>query len=70
MIHTMAIITGDVRSYPEVGRVSGPSMVALMVIFTISFGIRRLSPTERHATMMVPLVAECIVKLAAFLVCA
>src|SRR4051812_43008561 len=36
MIHTMAIMTGDVADYPAVGHVTGPLMVVLMVVFTIS----------------------------------
>lgn len=38
-----------------------------MIGFTIIFGVRRLDPTERHQGMIAALVAECIVKLAAFL---
>lgn len=39
-----------------------------MAAFTIIFGVRRLDPTERHQGMIAALVAECLVKLAAFLI--
>jgi signal transduction histidine kinase/Na+/proline symporter len=67
MIGTAAIMSHKAQPYPEVGRVIGPVLVLVMVVFTISFGIRRLSPTERHPGMMVALATECVVKLAAFL---
>lgn len=38
-----------------------------MIGFTIIFGVRRLDPTERHQGMIAALVAECLVKLFAFL---
>ncbi|HYA12789.1 MAG TPA: ATP-binding protein, partial [Syntrophales bacterium] len=46
----------------------GLIIVALMTIFTIMFGVRRLDPTERHQGMVVVLAVESTVKLAAFLV--
>lgn len=39
-----------------------------MILFTIMFGVRRLDPTERHQGMVAALVAECVVKLSAFLI--
>lgn len=45
----------------------GPVMVLLMIAFTIILGVRRLDPTERHEGMVMALVAECLVKLVAFL---
>ncbi len=45
----------------------GVIFIALMVIFTIIFGVRRLNITERHQGMIVALAVECVVKLAAFL---
>ncbi|HZZ84564.1 MAG TPA: ATP-binding protein [Anaeromyxobacteraceae bacterium] len=68
MIATMALVAGQdlSRAYPAVGRQVGPPVVALMIAFTIVFGIRRLSPTERHPGMMVALAAESVVKLLAF----
>lgn len=44
-----------------------PIIVVLMIVFTITFGIRHLDPTERHPGMVVSLAAESIIKLAAFL---
>ena len=45
---------------------SGLLATLLMTAFTIMFGVRRLDPTERHQGMIVALVVESIVKLAAF----
>jgi signal transduction histidine kinase/Na+/proline symporter len=67
MIRTLTIVTGRETNYPEVGRVIGPVVVLLMIALTVVFGLRRLRPTERHPGMMAALVAECAVKLLAFL---
>lgn len=69
MIVTVALLTGHDPSQPGtgVGRQVGPLIVLLMVLFTIVFGIRRLSPTERHPGMMVALAGEAGVKLAGLL---
>ncbi len=45
----------------------GPAVVALMILFTIIFGVRRLDPTERHEGVIAALAVECLVKLVAFL---
>ncbi len=45
----------------------GGAFAALLVIFTILLGVRRLDPTERHPGMMMALAVECIVKLFGFL---
>ncbi|MCB0190326.1 MAG: GAF domain-containing protein [Anaerolineae bacterium] len=45
----------------------GPIVVALMIIFTILFGVRRLDPTERHQGVVMALAIESVVKLIAFL---
>ena len=45
----------------------GLGFVALMVLFTIVFGIRRLDPTERHPGIVMVLAVMAVVKLAAFL---
>jgi PAS domain S-box-containing protein len=50
-------------SHPDMGLI----FVALMIIFTIIFGVRRLDITERHQGMVVALAVECMVKLIAFL---
>jgi len=47
---------------------SGLLITFMMTIFTVLFGVRRLDPTERHQGMILALVAECLVKLIAFLV--
>ncbi len=49
------------------GKLVGPVYVVLMIVFTIVFGLRRLSPTERHPGMVVALATEAVVKLVAFL---
>ena len=46
---------------------TGFVIVALMIVFTIVFGVRRLDPTERHEGMVMALALECLVKLGAFL---
>ncbi|MGB0467166.1 MAG: hypothetical protein ACPGF7_06475 [Pontibacterium sp.] len=46
---------------------SGLIVTLFMIGFTIIFGVRRLDPTERHQGMIFALVAECLVKLIAFL---
>lgn len=45
----------------------GVIVVALLVVFTIILGVRRLDPTERHEGMVMALAVECVVKLVAFL---
>ncbi|NSW86410.1 MAG: PAS domain S-box protein [Syntrophobacteraceae bacterium] len=45
----------------------GPLIVALMILFTIILGVRRLDPTERHEGMMMALAVESVVKLLALL---
>lgn len=40
---------------------------ACLALFTILFGVRRLDPTERHPGIILALVFECVVKLAAFM---
>ncbi len=69
MIFTVGLLTGHdpSRPDPDIGMQVGPLIVVLMVMFTIVFGLRRLSPTERHPGMMVALAAEGLVKLVAFL---
>jgi PAS domain S-box-containing protein len=45
----------------------GPVFAAVIILFTIVLGVRRLVPTERHQGMVVALTAGSLVKLAAFL---
>ncbi len=68
MIATFGMVAGPAAglSYPESGRTIGPLLVALLLVFTIAFGLRRVVPTERHPGMVVALAAECVVKLLAF----
>lgn len=65
MMATIAALTGHTNA-PERG---GVALVVLAVVtgFTILFGLRRLSPSERHPGMMVALSVEAVVKLTAFL---
>ncbi|MBK8012416.1 MAG: EAL domain-containing protein [Deltaproteobacteria bacterium] len=46
----------------------GPVVVALMIGFTVAFGVRRISPAERHQGMVLAISVESVVKLVAFLV--
>lgn len=46
---------------------SGWVVTIFMIGFTIIFGVRKLDPTERHQGMIAALVAECLVKLFAFI---
>ncbi|WP_210396521.1 sodium:solute symporter family protein [Motiliproteus sediminis] len=47
--------------------VTGVLVTALMIVFTIAFGARRLDPTERHPGMMVVLAIQSLLKLVAFI---
>ncbi|MFZ3136486.1 MAG: ATP-binding protein [Thermodesulfovibrionales bacterium] len=69
IISTFEIITTPLSTkiVPGSSLYVGLLIVALMTIFTIMFGVRRLDPTERHQGMVVALAAECLVKLVAFL---
>ena len=69
MVATAAIVSGldRLRSYAENAERMGPPIVVLMLAFTIVFGIRRISPTERHPGMMVAIAVESMVKLVAFI---
>jgi len=60
------LITHEVTSDQD-WHVSGLLTTGLMIAFTILFGARRLDPTERHQGMVIALVVECLIKLAAFL---
>ena len=69
MVATAAIVSGQdrIRSVAENAGRMGPPIVVLMLAFTVVFGIRRLSPTERHPGMMVAIAFESVVKLVAFI---
>jgi PAS domain S-box-containing protein len=65
---TFAIITSDEGTASAwVGTHVGPLIVALMVLFTIIFGVRRLDPTERHEGMVMAVAMESLIKLVLFL---
>ena len=69
IIHTFALITSPGQGLSAwIGAHVGPSVVALLIIFTIIFGVRRLDPTERHDGMVLALAAECGVKLVSLLI--
>lgn len=66
VISSFNLITHNSAEMMDWG-LSGLFATLLMIVFTILFGVRRLDPTERHQGMIVALVAECIVKLVAFI---
>ncbi|MCG6907224.1 MAG: response regulator [Desulfobacteraceae bacterium] len=69
IISTFALITSPGQGFSAwIGGHVGPIVVALMILFTIIFGVRRLDPTERHDGMVMALAVECGVKLASLLV--
>ncbi|WP_242342771.1 ATP-binding protein [Anaeromyxobacter terrae] len=65
---TLGLVAGGTGAlaYPRVGDRVGPPLVAVLVLFTVLFGLRRVRPTERHPGLMVALAAESVVKLVAF----
>lgn len=65
-IDSLSIITAHPQGEAD-WNLAGTLVTGLMVLFTIFFGVRRLDPTERHQGMVAALVAECIVKLLAFI---
>jgi Na+/proline symporter/signal transduction histidine kinase len=73
MIATLALLAGGSSgsraglAYPEAGREIGPPLVALLVLFTIAVGLRRVAPAERHPGLVLALAIESAVKLVAFL---
>ncbi|EAR60955.1 sodium:solute symporter family protein [Neptuniibacter caesariensis] len=66
IIDSFELITNSPRSGAS-HELSGWVVTLFMIGFTIIFGVRRLDPTERHQGMIAALVAECLVKLVAFL---
>ncbi len=61
LVTNKSLIPGELLTLSE-----GWILVAIMSVFTIIFGIRKLDPTERHPGIIVVLAIECIVKLVAF----
>ncbi|SEF71715.1 sodium:solute symporter family transporter [Marinobacterium lutimaris] len=66
IIDSLSVITTNGQNSAD-WNLAGTLVTGLMVIFTIVFGVRRLDPTERHQGIVAALVAECIVKLLAFI---
>lgn len=66
IIDSFEIITASPRNKtnPEL---ASWIITLFMIAFTIVFGVRRLDPTERHQGMIAALVAECLIKLVAFI---
>lgn len=62
------LYTGDPLHALEPDRWVGMVITALLIVFTILFGLRRLDPTERHPGMMGAFAAEGVVKLVALVV--
>jgi Na+/proline symporter/signal transduction histidine kinase/CheY-like chemotaxis protein len=63
---TFRVVSGSPAGGGE-GWWLGIAVVAMLSLFTVWFGARRLDPTERHDGMMMALATECVVKLFAFL---
>ncbi|MHC4944701.1 MAG: ATP-binding protein [Planctomycetota bacterium] len=66
VITTFEVLTEDGGSDWLVDHV-GPIVVILMIVFTIVFGVRHLTPTERHPGIIMLVAIESLVKLIAFL---
>jgi Na+/proline symporter len=66
IISSFELITNSPNSGSQ-HDLAGWIVTLFMIGFTIIFGVRRLDPTERHQGMMAALVAECLVKLIAFI---
>ncbi|WP_299183221.1 hypothetical protein [uncultured Neptuniibacter sp.] len=60
------LITNSPQSGQE-HELAGLIVTIFMIGFTIIFGVRKLDPTERHQGMIAALVAECLVKIVAFM---
>lgn len=66
IIDSIAVVSYD-DTYTGAGQLAGFISCAILLLFTILFGIRRLDPTEHHYGMMVVLALECVIKLLALL---
>ncbi|MCM2278568.1 MAG: ATP-binding protein [Oligoflexia bacterium] len=64
---TSALIMGLPSDSPS-AQATSLITVALLTIFTILFGLRRLIPTERHPGMILALTVECGIKLMIFII--
>ncbi len=69
MTSTVKIITAsNTGSMLWIEDYTGLIIVAILIIFTNLFGVRRLSPAERHPGIIFIIAIEAIVKLVAFLI--
>ncbi len=67
VISTFGVITARHPNPAFFSHHFGVTVVTLMIMFTIIFGVRRLDPTERHQGMVVAVATESLVKLVMFL---
>ncbi|MBF0476880.1 MAG: diguanylate cyclase, partial [Deltaproteobacteria bacterium] len=67
VVSTFGILTQQPGSEVAVQNDVGILVVALMILFTVVFGARRIDPTERHQGLVMAVVLESVVKLVAFL---
>lgn len=61
---TFSMLAGDDA---ELFGLVGPLVVALMIVYAIVLGVRRMDPTDRHPGMVATVTAEAVLKLAAML---
>ncbi|KJU86551.1 sodium:solute symporter [Candidatus Magnetobacterium bavaricum] len=52
---------------PPVSSLPNQIVIALLIVFTILFGVRKLDPTERHQGIVLVVAIESLIKLIAFL---
>ncbi|MGE4264847.1 MAG: PAS domain S-box protein [Desulfovibrio sp.] len=64
VITTFSMLTGGDAL---LARFIGPLVVALMILYTILLGVRRMDPTDRHPGMVATVTAEALIKLVALL---
>ena len=67
ILETFEIITQDGSMSGFVADEAGFLLLGIMIVFTISIGVRRLDTTERHQGMMLAISVESLVKLVVFL---
>jgi signal transduction histidine kinase/Na+/proline symporter len=71
MIVSTSILAGysGYTASPGIENALGPVAALLMIVFTITFGLRRLTPSERHPGMMAALAVGSVIKLVSILAC-
>ncbi|HAR41629.1 MAG TPA: hypothetical protein DCS07_03200 [Bdellovibrionales bacterium] len=69
LVVSTSIMTGHSAfdAYLDVGETLAPIVALFLLVFTILFGMRRLTPTERHPGIIITLAFASILKLGAFL---